>query len=143
MNRILYLFAVLSFIMGLSSCDKKDCNGDLDGMWQLIEWKTADGVVKEDRESMIFYSFQLQMARFDRKSFPLFSLMSSLEVNPSSIRIYNPFRYQGEGHDIAYPMSSLAGVGVPESGYMKIEHLTTQSMVLSTESGETLRFRKY
>jgi hypothetical protein len=132
----------MAVTMTMTSCDKWDCNGNLDGMWQLTEWRDVDNNVKATKEDMIFYSFQLQMASF-RKNSSEFYLRASLEVSPEQIRIYDPFDYVGNGHDKIKPMSMLSAVGVPEDGIFLIQVLTGNAMELKTNAGETLVFRKY
>ncbi len=129
--------------MTMTSCDKWDCNGDLDGMWQLTEWRDQDNNVKATKEDMIFYSFQLQMASFRKQSGGDYYISSMLEVMPDQIRIYNPAVYRGGGHDEIQEMSKLAIYGVPEDGIFKIQVLTGSNMELKTNTEETLVFRKY
>lgn len=134
------LFSVTSL---LCCCDKSDCNGNLDGMWQLMVWTDPKGDTIAKKETMIFYSFQLQMARFDKRSAPGFNMMSSTEITPEQIRIYNPVSYRGEGHDSIYSMDVLKVVGVPQDGVMKIQKLMPDQLVLTSQSMGTLQFRKY
>lgn len=129
--------------MTLAGCDKWDCNGDLDGMWQLTEWRDKDGNVKASKQNMIFYSFQLQMASFRRQSGKIFYIRTSMEASPEKIRIYEPIEYAGNGHDKIQPMSVLLPVGVPEDGIFWIEVLTGSTMVLKTNTQDVLTFRKY
>jgi len=129
-------------LTALAGCDKRDCNGDLDGMWQLTEWRSEDGAVKATKEDMIFYSFQLQMASFRMGGDHLF-VRTMLEVSPEQIRIYSPAEYVGNGHDKVQPMSVLSVFGIPEDGILWVQTLTGSSMVLRTNSQEVLTFRKY
>ena len=105
--------------MLLAGCNKWDCNGDLDGMWQLTEWRDKDNKVKATKQNMIFYSFQLQMAIFD------------------------PIEYAGSGHDNILPMSVLAPFGVPADGIFHVQTLTGSTMMLTTNNQDVLTFRKY
>ncbi|MBQ0143001.1 MAG: lipocalin-like domain-containing protein, partial [Prevotellaceae bacterium] len=41
------------------SCEKDDKNGELDGNWQLTEWKDTQGIIKADKSSSIFYTVKL------------------------------------------------------------------------------------
>lgn len=129
--------------MAVTSCDKKDCNGDLDGMWQLTEWRDKDNVVKATKEDMIFYSFQLRMACFRKLGDNQFFMRTMLEASPERIRIYDPAEYVGEGHDEVQPMSVLSVVGVPEDGIFWVQTLTGSAMVLKTNGQDLLTFRKY
>ena len=129
--------------MAMTSCEKRDCNGDLDGMWQLLEWRDKDNVVKATKEDMIFYSFQLQMASFNKQSGKVSFMRTSLEVSPDKVHIYNPIEYIGKGHDEIQPMSVLSVFGVPEDGILWIQVLTSSTMVLKTGNQDILTFRKY
>lgn len=135
---------LLFLLTALTGCEKKwDQNGDLDGMWQLLEWRDKAGTVKATKEDMIFYSFQLQMASFRKQSEPLFFIRTSMKKEQEQIRIYDPIIYKGNRHDEVYPMSILSVVGVPEDGIMQVQTLTGSSMVLTTNSQDLLTFRKY
>ena len=135
---ILALISVLLF-----SCDKVDCNGDLDGQWQMIEWTSPSGELVGNNEMQIYYSFQLQMMMFQRLSTSSGQQRSSFENQGSSIRIYDPIEYQGHGHDKILSMDVLSRYSVPSNGMMKIEHLSPQKMVLSSTEKGRLTFRKY
>ena len=142
-KRAYILFILVAAVMSLTSCDKWDCNGDLDGMWQLTEWRDKDNNIKATKEDLIFYSFQLQMASFRKQSDGDFYMSSMLEVSPDQIRIYNPAVYGGDGHDKIKEMSRLSIVGVPEDGIFLIQVLTSSMMELKTNGEETLVFIKY
>ena len=136
---IVALISVLLF-----SCDKVDCNGDLDGQWQMIEWTSPNGEFVGNNEMQIYYSFQLQMMGFQRLSATNNGRQrSSFDNQGSSIRIYDPIEYQGHGHDKILSMDVLSRYGVPSDGMMKIEHLSPQKMVLSSTEKGRLTFRKY
>ena len=130
--------------MVMTGCNKKDCNGDLDGMWQLTEWRDKDNVVKATKQDMIFYSFQLQMACFrKRNGDDLLLHNTSLKVSPEQVYIYDPVEYMGDGHDKVQPMSVLSPYGVPEDGIFLIQVLTSSTMQLRTNGQDVLTFRKY
>ncbi len=126
------------------SCDKIDCNGDLDGQWQMIEWISPSGELVGNNEMQIYYSFQLQMMGFQRLSATNNGRQrSSFEIKGSVIRIYDPIEYKGNGHDNILSMDVLSRYGVPLDGLMEIEHLSSQKMVLSSTEKGQLTFRKY
>ena len=143
MKRILYFVAILAVDCGLAGCEKKDCNGDLDGMWQLTEWKNSQGTVMATRESMIFYSFQLQMMNFKKLTEPSLNINSSFRYAADGIQVYDPVIYIGGGHDQIQEMSVLGPLGVPADGLMKIESLSPGELVLSSATQGVLKFRKY
>lgn len=143
MKKNIYILILFVATLTITSCDKWDCNGDLDGMWQLTEWRDNENNVKATKDDMIFYSFQLQMASFRKLSEENYYVSSMLEVGSEQIRIYNPAIYDGDGHDKLFPMSILSIVGVPEDGIFHIDVLTGSTMKLKTNNQETLVFRKY
>lgn len=144
MKRIRYiLLSILSTAFTFYSCDKMDCNGDLDGQWQLIEWTSPTGDLIGGKEMQIYYNFQLQMVMFQKLSESTWQQRSSFEIQGCSIYIYNPIEYQGNGHDKILPMDVLQKYGVPSDGIMKIEHLSTQKLILSNTQTGQLTFRKY
>ena len=141
-KKIYILFVFVAVVLFMTSCDKWDCNGDLDGMWQLTEWRDKDNNVRATKEDMIFYSFQLQMASF-RMNGDKFFIRTSLEASPEKIRIFDPIEYGGNGHDVIKPMSTLSIVGVPEDGIFLVQVLTGSKMCLKTNGDDVLVFRKY
>ncbi len=143
MKQILYFIVLLLFTSGIASCNKRDCNGDLDGMWQLVEWKDPDGAVVATKEDMIFYSVQLQMMNFKKLTPAELNYNSSFRKTDDGIQVYDPIRYIGGGHDQIMDMSVLNPVGVPADGIMKIEGLTSQDLILSSQAKGVLKFRKY
>lgn len=138
-----YIFALIAVLITMTGCNKWDCNGDLDGMWQLTEWRDNDGKVRATKEDMIFYSFQLQMACFRKQNCEQFYIRTSQEATPERIRIYDPIEYMGDGHDKVLPMSVLSVVGVPQDGILWVQVLTGSTMQLRTNTQDILTFRKY
>ena len=144
MLRRSFIFMLVAVAMtAITGCDKWDCNGDLDGMWQLTEWRDKSDKVKATKQDMIFYSFQLQMASFRKQSGKQFFIRTSMKASPEQIQIYDPIEYEGNRHDKIQPMSVLSVVGVPEDGIMRVEVLTGSTMVLRTSNEDVLTFRKY
>ena len=137
------IFALVVVVASMTSCDSKRDASDLYGMWQLTQWRNADGQVVATKEDMIYYSFQLQMARFTRSTSPRVEIRALCERTEGMIRIYDPFVYIGNEHDSVVPMENLRYVGVPRNGEMKVVSLSSGSLVLATEAADTLTFRKY
>ena len=143
MKGYFYILALTAVLMTMTGCNKWDCNGDLDGMWQMTEWRDKDGTVKATKEDMIFYSFQLQMASFRKENGERFFIRTMLEASPERILIYDPAEYVGNKHEEVKPMSVLSVVGVPEDGVLWVQTLTGSSMMLKTNTQDILTFRKY
>lgn len=142
MKRLFYILCVCCLLLVAASCNKRDCNGNLDGCWQLLEWRNSDGTLLADKDSMIFYCFQLQMACFNKNSGQHY-LRSSLEVFPDRFRIYDPMDYIGDRHDTIFPMSVLSVMGVPADGIFHILSIGSSRMSLTTNNGDVLQLRKY
>lgn len=138
LSLILYLTLIF-----LSGCDKLDCNDGLDGQWQMLEWKSADGEVVANKDAKIYYCFQLQMMMFQKLSAPSTYVFSSFHNQQTSIRIYDPIKYKGDGHDLILSMDTLKQYGVPSDGLMKIDRLSNDTLVLSSNETGRLIFRKY
>ena len=138
-----YIFVLALVLITTTSCNNWDCNGDLDGMWQMTEWRDKEGTVRATKEDMIFYSFQLQMASFRKQSGNHFFIRTSMEATPEQIRIYDPIEYAGNGHDNILPMSILAVIGVPRDGILLVQVLSGSTLVLKTSEQDILTFRKY
>lgn len=134
------LLTIIISALSLFSCDKMDCNDGLDGQWQMIEWTSATGEFVGDKHMRIYYCFQLQMMTFqmDGKW-----QSSSFENKGSSIRVYDPISYAGNGKDNILDMGVLSKYGVPNDGIMKVETLTSNRLVLSSKQYGTLTFRKF
>lgn len=143
---ILFIVAVTGFVM--AGCDKKDCNGDLDGMWQMTLWTRTVGVNVDTlatKDSMIFYCFQLQMMNFKRYNGPhAIDILSMFKKSNDSIIIYDVQNYNSRsGNDTIFALDTLQYVGVPADSTLKIESLSSDYMSLSTKYGDRLTFRKY
>lgn len=123
--------------------DKRDLDNPLEGQWQMTEWLSPTGAVVGNNEVQIYYSFQLQMMMFQRLSISSGQQRSLYEYTGTSIRIYSPIQYEGNGHDKILPMDVLSRYGVPSDGIMKIVYLSAGKLVLSSPQTGQLTFRKY
>lgn len=145
--KIKHLFSIITVfsltVFLFAACDKMECNDGLDGQWQMTEWKSPEGEFVAGKEMKLYYSFQLQMMMFQRLSYSSAYILSSFENRKADIRIYNPIKYMGNGHDSILSMDTLRQFGVPADGIMKVEKLTGSTLVLSSSEGGKLTFRKY
>ena len=135
------LFLLLFCIM--TSCEnKRDINGDLDGMWQMTVWKDANNNTIKDKNGRIFYNIQLKLIPFRYFNDPGVNssyVHAYFRHSPDSLIIFNPANY-GSGECI--PITDLMKYGVPADGKFHIDALDDRNMVLSSKEG-TLYFRKY
>lgn len=136
---IILLIAVIGLFM--ASCDRKtDENGDLDGMWQLTEWRDkATGEVVATNESGIYYCVQLKLIKFQLGGDGSYYPLSHFTRTPDELII---------GKTVVWPSNEergfevLADFGVPANGRFHIDALSGSRMQLSSESA-VLLFRKY
>ena len=144
MRKYCFIFVIITFCFAFNlSCDKMDCNNGLDGQWQMYEWTSPSGEYLGGKDMKIYYSFQLQMMMFQKLSYSSGYLLSSFENKGTYIRVYDPIKYKGNGHDDILSMDTLAQYGVPFDGLMNIEQLTSDNLVLKSNNSGTLKFRKY
>ena len=144
LGRLGKCLAMLAVVLcpALLSCEnKRDHNGDLGGMWQLLEWRDAQGQVVKDKYSRIFYSVQLQLIRLRDHNDHGDYYQCYFRHTPDSLVIYRPTLYSAK--DSLVDMSHLARFGVPSDGAFRIQVLNSDRMVLTSADTLTLVFRKY
>ncbi len=134
-------FVLLFVLVTFCGCDgwKWDKNGDLDGMWQMTEWRdnVADAVVAT-KERGFYYCVQLQLIKFQDIHAGSYHL-AYFTHTPDSLIIGYSIRYPA---DTVSTMSELAKYGVPADGHFHVDALTNSHMVLRSRQA-TLTFRKY
>ena len=143
-----FLYCILSilFLVIHTSCEnKRDDSGTLGGMWQLVEWRAADGSIAYNKPDTTLYykvrSYMLMLQELPGESETYFltyyqQTEGCLVINPDKI-VNN-----AERDTVLHPIQDLKKYGVPSTGRLQILELTSDKMVLSGEEG-TLRFRKY
>lgn len=138
MKKILYL-VIPAIICLVASCKMGDENGELDGMWQLTEWrdKATDHIVKTNQDSL-YYCFQQKLVKFQHGSLSEHYL-SRFEHTSDELVIGQTTAWPA---DEVRPLTELAPFGVPADGRLHVERLSNSHMVLST-AASTLTFRKY
>lgn len=126
--------------VGFAACEMKwDKNGDLDGMWQLTEWRnTTKGTVEKTKADGLFFSVQQDMIRINKQSDEGYYLSLFTKRNDSLI-IQSPVYWP---KDSMCNISALAPFGVPGHGRFHIDMLTSENMVLSSDTA-IISFRKY
>ncbi len=132
------LFLITTVLCCLLSCEnKRDHNGDLGGMWQLLEWR-KDTTVVATNEDGIYYHFQLKLMELRHLGDDYYYLARFTHTHDSLIvdEVYSqPF-------DSIVSISDLKDFGVPADGRFHIDALSDSHMILSSEEG-SMRFRKY
>lgn len=136
MKKIFYI--LLFAVAVLSSCQKADINGDLDGFWKLltIEDFVADTII-DTKEYKRFWSVQLNL------------LATTSEDDNSYVSNYGgKGRFQHVGDSLYIQMvainSDLKKVGLynPEDERFEVVHLSRNKMILRSDDVQ-LSFRKF
>lgn len=134
-------FILFSMVLLLCCCDgmKWDENGDLDGMWQMTEWRDnhTGNIVKTNKDGY-YYCFQLKLLKFQEKDKGSHYL-SHFKRTGNSLLVEAPVFYPDEEKR---PMEELAKYGIPSNGRLTIDLLNSERLQLSTEDAVML-FRKY
>ncbi|MCI5450267.1 lipocalin-like domain-containing protein [bacterium] len=141
MKRHIIIYMAFSAFLTIACENKRDSNGDLGGMWQMTEWRDRQSNVVATKEDRIFLAFRNQLARFMKmpKGSANFFL-SEFKIDGDSIRFF---------HIVNYPTDTIAGnhellpYGIGSNASMKIEHLTSDKLILSNGETGTIIYRKY
>jgi len=133
--------ASLCALMCLSCENKHDGNGALGGMWQMTEWISPSGETVRNVDDQIYLSFRNQLARFHKMPRGAVNyFLSYFQVRGDSIS----FR-----HIVNYPTDTVCGnrellpYGIGSNAAMKIEKLTSGTLILSNRETGTITYRKY
>lgn len=142
MRKIFYILHYTFYILFLllSSCDMKwDKNGDLDGMWQMTEWRnTTKGTIEKTKLDAYYYCFQQDMITMQKIGSSGYYISHFCKQNDSLI-IQRPVFWP---KDSTCNISDLAPFGVPGHGRFHIDMLNSDHMVLSSDTA-AISFRKY
>ena len=141
MKKILLPLVFTTMLVIFFSCENKhNCNGQLDGNWQLIAWtrNANDSLVATNHTKSIYYVINLQLIKiWDTKETPNY-LCSFIKRNDSIIlkKVYSsPF-------DEEKAFSDMNKYGVSDDGAFKIIKNDASKLILRN-SINTLTFRKY
>ncbi|MBQ7683718.1 MAG: lipocalin-like domain-containing protein [Bacteroidaceae bacterium] len=139
--KVHYFLPFILCLMVFLACDRKtDENGDLDGMWQLTEWRDrSTGHVLKTNEDNIYYCVQLKLIKFQVGGVGSSYYLSHFTHTPEALTIGKTVYWPD---DEERPLSELAPYGVPSDGRFRIDALTGSRMQLSTDQ-DILVFRKY
>lgn len=144
----LFLYCIVSLLLILhTSCEnKRDNSGTLGGMWQLVEWKNANGSIAYNKpDTTIYYKVRnniLMLQELPGETDTYF--ITYYHQTENQIIINQPYKIvrNSERDTIFHPIEVLRKYGVPANGCLHIDVLNSDIMQLSGEEG-TLRFRKY
>jgi hypothetical protein len=140
------IVALLSLLLYTSCENKRDDSGTLGGMWQLVEWKNADGSLAYDKPGThIYYKIRnniLMLQELPGEGETYF--LTYYHQEEDNLVINQPYTIvrDSELDTISYTIDALRKYGIPGNGRLHIDVLASDKMVLTGEEG-TLRFRKY
>ncbi len=138
LQKLLYIMLIATTLF---SCEgKHNCNGDLDGNWQLTSWESnIDGSIKATNKDGIYYAVSLSLIKIWKTTNSNGYYLSDFERKNDSLfftRIYaSPF-------DSIVSFKDLKDYGMGDDGKFKIIKLNSNALVLSNREN-TLTFRKY
>lgn len=142
----LYCIVVFLSLCLYTSCEnKRDDSGTLGGMWQLVEWRNADGSVAYNKpDTTIYYKVRSNLLMLQELPgegeayFFTYYLQTADSIIINRDKIFN----NAERDAVPHPIGDLKKYGIPDNGRLHIDVLNADKMVLSGEEGR-LSFRKY
>lgn len=138
MTKKIKLFALALTSLLLVSCAKMDDSGDFGGYWQMLTMeRLADGEIVLTNADGVFYGVHSNTMKLTRPGEPIF--LATYEVSGDSLRLTTIYK---RPHDEVMPPTELAPMGVDETGSFKVEHISSDRMVLKNTLYR-LSFRKY
>lgn len=133
------IIVAISAILSINSCDKLDCNGDLDGMWQMTQWKEKKtGNIRATNEDNIYYHVKLELMKMQKIGYP-YVYLTTFHYTKDSIYIDKVY---SQPFDSICTYDSLACFGVTNEGSFQINSLNSKHMELENDL-YILNFRKY
>lgn len=148
MQKQFFLYCIVSvlFLAIHTSCEnKRDDSGTLGGMWQLVEWRAADGSIAYNKpDTTLYYKVRSNLLMLQELPGESESYFLTYYQQAEGFLVINPDKIvnNAERDTVLHSIQDLKKYGVPSTGRLQILELTSDKMVLSGEEG-TLRFRKY
>ena len=143
-----FLYCIISilFLVIHTSCEnKRDDSGTLGGMWQLVEWRAADGSIAYNKpDTTLYYKVRSNLLMLQELPGESETYFLTYYQQTEGCLVINPDKIvnNAERDTVLHPIQDLKKYGVPSTGRLQILELTSDKMVLSGAEG-TLRFRKY
>ena len=148
MQKQFFLYCIVSilFLAIHTSCEnKRDDSGTLGGMWQLVEWRAADGSIAYNKpDTTLYYKVRSNLLMLQELPGESETYFLTYYQQTEGCLVINPDKIvnNAERDTVLHSIQDLKKYGVPSTGRLQILELTSDKMVLSGEEG-TLRFRKY
>lgn len=124
------------------SCDKLDKNGDLDGNWQLTEWRdnASDSIIISNQKAL-YYTVKLDLMQFMLIGDNHRPCISYFKHYNDSLIITQAFQTKSNS-DSLVSIDYLKKYGVSQDGKFAIKCLNRNNLILRN-ADNTLTFRKY
>jgi len=132
MRKILITGLLALLFVIVLACGKNPENGKLDGMWQLTEIESANGVSISKKSDRIYYSFQLQVVELRRVGYNEYRGHFNYTGDSLSLNIHD---YMIKDTCAFFGLKTM-------KDHFAIEVLTGSTMMLS-RNDIRLRFRKF
>ena len=137
-HKALLLFTFCSLMLMVSCTHWRETAGEIAGMWQMTEWRNADGQTLATQANGIYYCIQLDLMKFQRKDKEDYYLSYYTHARDSLI-IGKIVHWPS---DTVGSYSDLASFGVPADGRFHVDVLNDDHLQLSSKEA-TLVFRRY
>lgn len=147
-QKLLILIAVALSGLLNTACDKVPMNGDLDGMWQLMDIEYTDGT-HQTPDKQRYMCIQLHLIQLTTYGDPHRGIYAHFTHKGDDMRIYDFYDLQQwvntqttnkvlEDESLLYPWG-LSGLDVTYS----VLKLNGSALILKGPSGTVLTFRKF
>lgn len=145
MKQILYILIGAAMLL---ACDKLPANGDLDGMWQIIEIQRGDSIA-DMRQHQVYMSIQLRLFQMDDVKVGL-RYVGYFERKGNTMHFWKtsyPSAYENDKDDnrevAPEDYHYLHSFGFDSSeAFFNISHLTKDVLVLYNDSTK-ITYRKF
>lgn len=139
MKKIITILLSCVILSSFFGCENwRETAGDIAGMWQMTEMRDAAEQVMPINEGELYFCFQLNLVKFQRKGHNDYYL-SYFTHSGDSIFVGKTIYWPAEEER---PLDELAPFGVPADGGFHIDILNDDHLRLSSTKG-TLLFRRY
>lgn len=127
--------AILVMMSGLQSCQKAPINGDLDGLWEIME--VYPEIAEKDKlvTDRIFYAFELHICQI--RAYGVFEFYADMRYDGNTLWLDIP------GELDSYQLQLLRQVGISENPVtFQVEFPDSKTLILSNDQN-MIKLRKF
>lgn len=146
-THLLHLYIFLSLLMLTVSCDKWPENGDLDGQWQLMSMEQGD-VRTDTKAQHIYWCVQLDLIQLNGED-TYYAHFQHTGNTLSLKHLSFPAKYESATDDNLRLTAEEVSTLLPPYGIKQFDpvfivvRLNSSTLILRSEDGTILRFRKF